>query len=243
MGSMFIPLVGLFLCPWWAEYRFGFQVDRLTKLSLDYLNVLAGYWPWMGSICPCRGRCHCRVPDGLYYPSFIPLVGSNFSLQFGFFCVIPWTGIDLFCYPLRSRIWVSSLVFLLYCLSYLLLWVLVFWKLRRLSGQPAEAKAQAYDACFEGVRVIGEIFEGLQHMGRVRQGRVERYHFSCQSHGLCPLTAVSSTVIKVGVCHQLRFLHFQVAISGCRSGFSYPTPHRYLHEGGSSSSCLPTSLS
>ena len=47
-------------------------------------------------------------------------------LQFGFFCVIVWTGIELFCYPLGSRIWVSSPVFLLYCLRYLLLWVLVF---------------------------------------------------------------------------------------------------------------------
>ena len=29
----------------------------------------------------------------------VPQMGSTFSLQFGFFCVIPWTGIDLFCYP------------------------------------------------------------------------------------------------------------------------------------------------
>ena len=151
----------------------------------------------MGSICLCRGRCHCRTPDGPYYPSFIPLMGSTFPLQFGFFCVIPWTGIEPFCYPLGSLTWASSLVFLLYCLRYLLLWVLVFWKLRRLSGQPAEAKAQAYDACFEGVRVIGKLFEGLQYMGRVRQGRVGRSHFSCWSHGLCSLTAVSSTVIGI----------------------------------------------
>ena len=151
----------------------------------------------MGSICLCRGRCHCRASDGLYYSSFIPLMSSTFSLQFGFFCVIPWTGSDLFCYPLGFRIWVSSPVFLLYCLRYLLLWVLVFWKLRRLSGQPAETKAQAYGACFEGVRVIGKLFEGLQHTGRVRQGRVGRSHFSCRSHGLCSLTAVSSTVIGI----------------------------------------------
>ena len=125
-------------------------------------------------------------------------MGSNFSLQFGFFCVIPWTGIDLFFFiPWGSRIWVSSPVFLLYCLRYLLLWVLVFWKLRRLPGQPAEAKAQAYGACFEDVRVIGKLFEDLQHIrGRVRQGRVERSHFSCRSYGLCSLSAVSSTVLN-----------------------------------------------
>ena len=35
-------------------------------------------------------------------------------------------------------------------LRYLLLWVLVFWKLRRLSGQPAEAKAQAYGYLLRG---------------------------------------------------------------------------------------------
>ena len=32
------------------------------------------------------------------------------------------------------------------------------WKLRRLSGQLAEAKVQAFDACFEGVRDIGKLF-------------------------------------------------------------------------------------
>ena len=36
-------------------------------------------------------------------------------------------------------------------LRYLLLWVLVFWKLRRLSGQPAEAKAQAYRYLLRGL--------------------------------------------------------------------------------------------
>ena len=36
-------------------------------------------------------------------------------------------------------------------LRYLLLWVLVFWKLRRLSGQPAEAKAQAYGYLLRGL--------------------------------------------------------------------------------------------
>ena len=112
-----------------------------------------------------------------------PWWAQRFPCNLVFFCVIPWTGIDLFCYPLG----VCSPVFLLYCLRYLLLWVLVFWKLRRLSGQPAEAKAQAYGACFEGVRVIGKLFEGLQHMSRVRQGRVGRSHFSRRSHGLCSL--------------------------------------------------------
>ena len=67
--------------------------------------------------------------------------------------------------------------------------------------------------------------------------RWAEFLLSCQSHGLCPLSAVSSTVIKVGVCHQLRFLRFQVAASGWRSGFSYLTSHRYLREEGSSSSC------
>ena len=90
-------------------------------------------------------------------------------------------------------------------LRYLLPLDLVFWKLRRQSGQPAESKAEAYDACFEGVRDIGTLFKGLQQMGRVRKGRFGRSRFSCRSHGLCPPPAVSSTVIKLGVCHQMRF--------------------------------------
>ena len=203
----------LVINPGWVLYAHA--VDAVIAVSRTG-SITRLLYPWWAQLFPCSSVFSASYP-GRVLTSF----------------VIPW----------GFRIWVSSTVFLLYCLRYLLPWVLVFWKLRRLSGQPAEAKAQAYGACFEGVRVIGEIFEGLQHMGRVRQGRVERYHFSCQSHGLCPLPAVSSTVIKVGVCHQLRFLHFQVAGSGCRSGFSYPTPYRYLHEVWSSSSCLPTSLS
>ena len=70
-------------------------------------------------------------------------------------------------------------------------------------------------------------------MSRVRKGRFGRSRFSCRSHGLCSPPAVSSTVIKLGVCHQLRFLRLQVAASGCRSGFSYSTPHRYLRKEGS----------
>ena len=117
------------------------------------------------------------------------------------FYVFPWTGIDFFCYPLGSRIWFSLPVFSLYRFSfrmiscsyfillfykYLLLWVLVFCKLRRLSGQPAEAKAQAYGACFEGLRDIEKLFEGLQQMGSVRQGRVGRSRLSCRSY-VCTL--------------------------------------------------------
>ena len=150
-----------------------------------------------------------------------------------------------FVIPWGSCVWVSSQVFLLYCLRYLLLWVLVFWKLRLLPGQPAEAKAQAYGACFEGVRVIGKLFEDLQHIrGRVRQGRVGRSHFSCRSHGLCSLSAVSSTVI--GISRRLSSTALFTLSSGCirlQEWILLPTPHRYLREGGSSSSCLPTSLS
>lgn len=125
---------------------------------------------------------------------------------FFFFFVIPW----------GFRIWFSSPVFLLYrfsfrmfscsyfillCYRYLLLWVWVFCKLRRFSGPPAEAEAQAYGVCNEGVRDIGKLFDGLQQMGRVHQGRVGLSCFSCRSYGLCPLRAFSSTVFKVGVCH------------------------------------------
>ena len=62
-------------------------------------------------------------------------------------------------------------LFLLYSFMsdrYLLVWVWVFCKLRRLSGQSAEEKAQAYDVCFEGVGDIGKLFDGLQQMSRVR---------------------------------------------------------------------------
>lgn len=146
------------------------------------------------------------------------LMGSMFSLQKDFFCAIPWRGIDVFCYPLGVSYMVqftsfltltffgfrmiSCSYFILLFYRYLLLWVLVFCKLRRLSGQPAEAKALAYGARFEGLRDIGKVFEGLdQEMGRVRQGRVGRSRLSCRSYGSCPLPAVSSTVFKVGVCH------------------------------------------
>ena len=148
----------------------------------------------MGSTCLCRGRCHWRAPDGLV---LYPWWAQRFPCSLVFSASYPGRVLTSFVIPRGFRIWVSSPVFLLYCLRYLLLWVLVFWKLRLLPGQPAEAKAQAYGACFEGVRVIGKLFEGLQHMGRVRQGRVGRSHFSCRSHGLCSLTAVSSTVIGI----------------------------------------------
>lgn len=121
-----------------------------------------------------------------------------------------------FLLSLGGPVWFSSPLFLLYrfsfrmfscsyfillCYRYLLLWVWVFCKLGRLSGQPAEARAQAYGVCFEGVRDIGKLFYGLQQMGRVHQGRVWRPWFSCRSYELRPLPAVSSTVFKVGVCH------------------------------------------
>ena len=43
--------------------------------------------------------------------------------------------------------------------------------------------------------LTGKLFEGLQQIGRVRQGRVGRSRSSCRSHGLCSLPAVPSTVI------------------------------------------------
>ena len=142
-----------------------------------------------------------------------PWWAQRFPCSLGFFASYPGQVVTSFVIPWGPRIWVSSPMFLLYCLRYLLLWVLVFWKLRRLSGQPAEAKAQAYGACFEGVRVIGKLFEGLQHMGRVHQGRVGRSHFSCRSHGLCPLPAVSSTVI--GISRRLPSTVLFTLSSGC----------------------------
>ena len=128
----------------------------------------------------------------------------------------PGRVLTFFVIPWGSRIWFSSPVFLLYrfsfrmfscsyfillCYRYLLLWAWVFCKLRRFSGQPAQAKAQAYGVCFEGVRDIGKLFDCLQQMGRVHQGCVNHSCFSCRSYGLCLLPAVSYTVFKVGVCH------------------------------------------
>lgn len=95
----------------------------------------------------------------------------------------PGRVLTFFVIPWGYRIWFSSPVFLLYrfpfrmfscsyfillCYRYLLLWVWVFCKLRRLSGQSAEAKAQAYGVSFEGVGDIGKLFDGLQQMSRVR---------------------------------------------------------------------------
>ena len=42
-GFNVYTLGGFILVPLMGRIKFGFQVDRLTKLSLDYLNVLAGY--------------------------------------------------------------------------------------------------------------------------------------------------------------------------------------------------------
>ena len=168
--------------------------------------------------------------------------GLNVFLARVFSVSYPGRVLNFLVIPWGSRIWFSSSVFLLYCYSfrmfscsffillcyrYLLLWVLVFCKLWRLPGQPAEAKAQAYGACFESVRDFGKLFEGFQQIGRVRQGRVGRPRFSCRSYGLRPLPAslqcrrflwarnllgkapcttgylpaVFSTVFEVGVCH------------------------------------------
>ena len=82
-------------------------VDRITKLFLDYLNVQAVYWPWMGSICLCRRWSHCRAQlDGLCYPSFIPLMGSTFSLQ-GFFLCHTLDEYWLFWLSLRGPVYGS----------------------------------------------------------------------------------------------------------------------------------------
>ena len=42
-GFNVYTLGGFILVPLMGRIKFGFQVDRLTKLSLDYLNVLASY--------------------------------------------------------------------------------------------------------------------------------------------------------------------------------------------------------
>ena len=233
-----------------------FDIGKVCVM-IFYIQGLVGH-VWSGSVCPC-----------IYLLSYV-VACSLLSLVFFsiFWCILPryfWyrflvlvpTGlkwsylvggeIEIHCASLQG---IQNLDQLhkglqqmeIFCWRRLLLQVLVFWKLRRLSCQPPEAKDQACGPCFKGVRDIGELFEGLQQMGRVRQGRFGRSRFSWRSHGLCPLPAVASTVIKVGVGHQLRFLGFQVAASGCRRGFSYPTAHRYLREGGSSASCYPTGL-
>ena len=160
-----------------------------------------------------------------------------------------------FCYPLnlRSHILMGqpsrvltllnsfrlitcSYVTLL-CYRYLLLWFLAFCRLWRLSSQSAEAETQSYGACFEGIWDIGKIFEGLPQMSRVPYGRVGRSRYSYLSNWLCPLPAVSYTVIKVGVRHKLCILRFQVAISVCRSGFSNSSPRHYHCGIRSFSSC------
>ena len=179
-------MFGLFIDPGWVLYAFA--VDGLIAVP-QMGSITWALHPWWAQCFPCS-----RV-FSVSYPGWVLT-----------FFVIPW----------GSRIWFSSPVFLLYRFSfrmiscsyfiplfyrYLLLWFLFFCKLQRLSGQPAEAKAQAYGTCFQGLQDTGKLFEGLQQMGRVRQGRVAPPRFSCRSFGLCPLPAVSSTVFNVSVCH------------------------------------------
>ena len=143
----------LFIDPGWVLYAYAIDglitVPRMVSIS------------W--ALYPLWAQCFsCSRVFSVSYPGRVCT-----------FYVIPW----------GSSMWFSSPAFLLYRSSfrmiscsyfflqfyrYLLLWVLVFCKLRRLSGQPAEAKAHAYGACFEGLRNIGKLFEGLQKMGRVR---------------------------------------------------------------------------
>ena len=146
----------------------------------------------------CQEWSHCRALDGLVITwALYPWWAQCFPYSRIFSVPYPGRVLTFFVIPWGSRIWFSSPVFLLYRFSGFG-WFPVptsffyfidifssgfFCKLRRLSGQPAEAKAQAYDARFEGLRDIRKVFEGLdQDTGRVRQGRVGRSRLSCRSY-------------------------------------------------------------
>ena len=150
-----------------------FDIGKVCVM-IFYIQGLVGH-VWSGSVCPCIYLLSyvvaCSLLSLVFFSIFWCILPSYFWYRF---LVLVPTGlkwsylvggeIEIHCASLQG---IQNLDQLhkglqqmeIFCWRRLLLQVLVFWKLRRLSCQPPEAKDQACGPCFKGVRDIGELFE------------------------------------------------------------------------------------